>query len=186
MDEVREVDRRNGHAARARKQAAKQAESAGVVEDAEGNVHRLKATSLVVPEERRCTAMTVRGTRCKVGRMRGLDYCVFHGHLAATDDTLAALVDQDAKPRLSPRRALQHVVSLRAEALAEAAVGGALDSDGKSATTAVLALIDAVDPLVTEGSTVTLTRQGMADASYAQLRQVFGSPDPPNGSVEPF
>jgi hypothetical protein len=187
MDEIREVDRRNGNAARARKQAAKQAESAGVVEDEAGNVHRLKATSLMIPEERRCTAMTVRGTRCKVGRMRGLEVCIFHSHLALEDDTLAALVDQDAKPRLSPRRALQHVVQLRAEQLAQAAVGGALDSTGKNATSAVISLLDAVDPLVTEGSSVTLTRQGMQDASYAQLRQVFGQPEhPPNGALEPF
>jgi len=181
-DPVREVDREHRNGARARRQAAK-AESAGVVEDEAGNVHRLKATTLVIPEERRCTAMTVRGTRCKVGRMRGLEVCVFHSHLALTDDTLAALVDQDAKPRLSPRRALQAVVQLRAEELAEAAVGGALESDGARATSAVISLLDAVDPLVTEGSTVTLTRQGMEDASYAQLRQVFG---PPNGALEPF
>jgi len=173
-DPVRDVDRRNGHAARARQQAAR-AEAPRVVEDEAGNVHRTTSTTLVIPEEKRCEATTVRGTRCRVGRMRGLRFCVFHGHLAATDEALVSAV-ADEKPRLSPRRALQRVVEQRADALAEAAVGGALDADGLSATRAVLALVDAVDPLQAEGGSFTLTPEGVEAATYTQLRAVFGTP----------
>ena len=107
--------------------------------------------------------------------MRGLRFCVFHGHLAATDEALVSAV-ADEKPRLSPRRALQRVVEQRADALAEAAVGGALDADGLSATRAVLALVDAVDPLQAEGGSFTLTPEGVEAATYTQLRAVFGTP----------
>ena len=174
-DPVRDVDRRNGNAARARRQAAA---APRVVEDEAGNVHRQTSTSLVIPDEKRCTAMTVAGARCKVGRMRGLAVCVFHSHLALTDETLGQIVD-GTKPRLSPRKALQAVVAMNAEALAEAAVANALDADGLAGTRAVLALVDAVDPLVTEGKTLTLTREGMATATYEQMAQVFGTVDPP-------
>ena len=178
--EIREVDRRNGNGSRARRQAER-AESglAPVVEDEAGNVHRTTSTTLVIPEAKRCTAMTVRGTRCKVGRMRGLEVCVFHSHLALTDEGLASLADPSQKPRLSPRAALQAVVALRAEELAEAAVRGALDADGFAATRATLALVDAVDPLVEQGASITLTKDGMAEASFAQLRQVFSATLPP-------
>ena len=182
-DPVREVDQRNGHAARARKQAA-QAARGEVIEDEQGNVHRTTSTTLVIPEEKRCTAMTVRGTRCKVGRMRGLQVCVFHSHLALDDDALAGIATDEA-PRLSPRQALKAVVALRAEELAQAAVAGALDADGLSGTRAVLALVDAVDPLVQEQATLTLTRDAMSTATYAQMRQVFGTPPPlPTGAAE--
>jgi len=171
-DPVREADRRNGNAARARRQAAA---TPSVVEAPDGSVHRLTSTTLVVPEEKRCEAMTVRGTRCKVGRMRGLTVCVFHSHLALDDDTLAEIATAE-KPRLSPRAALKAVVALRAEELAEAAVTGALSTDGLAATRAVLALVDATDPLVTEGSTITLTREGVDSATYSQMRSVYGTP----------
>jgi hypothetical protein len=174
-DPVREADRRNGNGARARRQAAKAAESPGVVEAADGSVHRLTSTTLVVPEEKRCTAMTVHGARCKVGRMRGLSVCVFHSHLALDDEALATLAD-GKQPRLSPREALKAVVALRAEELAEAAVTGALGSDGLAQTKAVLALVDAVDPLVTTGTSVTLTREGVDTATYRQMSAVFGAP----------
>jgi len=172
-DEIREVDRRNGNAARSRRQKERAETSPGVVEDEAGNVVRLTATSLVIPEDKRCTALTVRGSRCKVGRMRGLEVCVFHSHLALTDEGLASLAD-GTKPRLSPREALKAVVNLRAEALAEAAVVGALDADGLAKTKAVLALVDAVDPLVTEERGLTLTKDEMGTATYRQLAQVFG------------
>jgi hypothetical protein len=171
-DPVREVDRRNGNAARARRQAAA---TSAVVEDADGNVHRTTSTTLVIPEDKRCTAMTVAGARCKVGRMRGLTVCVFHSHLALADETLAQIAT-DEKPRLSPRQALKAVVALRAEALAEAAVTGALEADGIGATRAVLALVDATDPLVLESSSVTLTREGIDAATFAQMRSVYGNP----------
>lgn len=173
-DEIREVDRRNGNAARSRRQAAKSESSPGVVEDEAGNVRRLTATSLVIPEEKRCTAMTVRGERCKAGKMRGLAVCIFHSHQALDDDALASLADGQT-PRLTPRAALKAVVQLRAEALAEAAVAGALDADGLSQTRAVLALVDAVDPLVTEERGLTLSKDEMGTATYRQLQQVFGS-----------
>ncbi len=171
-DPVREVDRRNGNAARARKQAAK---PPSVVEDEDGNVHRLKAVSLVIPEEKRCVAMTVHGERCKVGRMRGLEVCVFHAHRALSDDSLADIAtDPDVvRPRLSPRKALKAVVALRAEELAMVAVGSALSESGGAATRAVLALVDAVDPLMTEAGSVTLSREGAETATWSQMRQIF-------------
>jgi hypothetical protein len=167
---VREVDRRNGNAARARRQAAKPSE---VIVDDEGNVHRTKAVSLVVPEEKRCIALTVHGERCKVGKMRGMEVCVFHAHRALSNDTLAQIADPEVKPRLSPRKALKAVVALRAEELAMAAVGGALDSDGIAATRAVLALVDAVDPLVQEEQSLTLSREGAETATWKQLKAIF-------------
>jgi hypothetical protein len=171
-DPVREVDRRNGNAARARKQAALQP---GVVEDADGNVHRLKAVSLVIPEERRCRAMTVHGVRCRAGKMRGLEVCIFHSHQALSDDTLAQLANPEVTPRLTPRAALKAVVALRAEELAEAAVSGALEADGRQRTGAVLALVDAVDPLVQTEESFTLSREGAEEASWRQLRAIFST-----------
>jgi hypothetical protein len=167
---VREVDRRNGNAARARKQAAKPSE---VIEAADGSIHRLKATSLVIPEEKRCKAMTVHGERCKVGKMRGLEVCVFHAHRALSDDALAQIADPEVKPRLSPRAALKAVVALRAEELAGAAVDGALSADGANRTRAVLSLVDATDPLVTEEASITLSREGAQTANWRQLRTIF-------------
>jgi hypothetical protein len=165
----REVDVRNGNASRARRQAEAKPL---VVEDADGNVHRTKAVSLVIPEEKRCVAMTVHGRRCRVGRMRGLEVCVFHSHLALTDEGLSSLADGKT-PRLSPRAALKAVVALRAEELAEGAVSGALQSDGANRTRAVLALVDATDPLVTEEAQITLSREGAETATWKQLRAVF-------------
>jgi hypothetical protein len=172
-DVVRPVDREHGHAARARRQAERAADPR-VIEAADGSVHRTTSTTLVIPEEKRCTAMTVRGSRCKVGRMRGLQVCVFHSHLALADDALATLADGQ-KPRLSPREALKAVVQLRADELAQAAVSGALDAADQNRTRAVLALVDAVDPLVTIEGGLTLTAEGMQTASYRQLAQVFGA-----------
>jgi len=176
-DGVRDVDRRNGNAARARRQAAA---SAGTVEGADGSVHRLTSTTLVIPEDKRCEALTVKGNRCRAGRMRGLTVCVFHSHRALTDEGLAEIVDERAKPRLTPRKALQAVVAMRSEELAEAAVANALDSQGLAGTRAVLALVDAVDPLVSEGRSLTLTREGMASATYEQMAQVFGQDEAPS------
>ena len=169
-DPVREVDRRNGNAARARKQALKEP---GVVEAEDGSIHRTKAVSLVIPEDRRCKAMTVRGVRCRAGKMRGLEVCIFHSHQALSDDTLAEIVNPEVKPRLTPRAALKAVVALRAEELAEAAVGGALSADGANRTRAVLSLVDATDPLVTEEATLTLSREGAEQATWRQLRAIF-------------
>lgn len=174
---VREVDRRNGNKARALRQRAR-AESPRVVEAADGSVHRLKSTTLVVPEEKRCKAMTVRGERCRVGKMRGMEVCIFHAHRALSEDALATLADPETTPRLSPRKALKAVVALRAEELAEAAVDGALASDGANRTRAVLQLVDAVDPLATEEASLTLSREGAQTAGWKQLRAVFGSSKP--------
>lgn len=169
---VREVDRRNGNAARARKQAARQPE---MVEDAEGNVHHVKAVSLAIPEEKRCRSLTVHGERCKAGKMRGMEVCVFHSHRALSDDALATIAadPDEVTPRLTPRKALKAVVALRAGELAEAAVGGALAAEGANRTRAVLALVDAVDPLVTEEGSITLSREGAATATWSQMRQIF-------------
>jgi hypothetical protein len=171
-DPVREVDRRNGNAARARKQAAK---PPSVVEDAQGNVHRSKAVSLVIPEEKRCKAMTVRGTRCRVGKMRGMEVCVFHVHTALSDASLATLADPEVKPRLSPRKALQAVVALRAEELAEGAVSGALSAEAGNRTRAVLALIDSVDPVVLTEETVSFSPEGARNATWKQLSAAYGT-----------
>lgn len=173
--EVREIDRRNGNTARARRQAA---QAPRVTEDEAGNVHRQTATSLVIPEEKRCVATTLAGNRCKVGRMHGLTVCTFHSHLALSADALAHIADVDQKPRLSPRAALKHAVQMQADPLAQAAVRGALDSDGRSATSAVLALVDAVDPLVQQEASIDLTAEGVQTASLRQLRAVFGSTTP--------
>jgi hypothetical protein len=54
-----------------------------------------------------------------------------------------------------------------------AAVGGALDSDGIAATRAVLALVDAVDPLVQEEQSLTLSREGAETATWKQLKAIF-------------
>jgi hypothetical protein len=172
--EVREVDRRNGNAARARRQAQ---EAPRVTEDEHGNVIRSTATALVIPEEKRCTALTIRGERCKAGRMRGLSYCTFHAHKALDDEALIAQAG-NGKPRLTPRKALQHVVQQQADQLADAAVRGALSTEGPRATSAVLALVDAVDPLVQTEERLDLTSEGMTNASYKQLRAVFGSNKP--------
>ena len=43
-----------------------------------------------------------------------------------------------------------------------------------SGARAVLALVDATDPLVVQEGTVTLTREGMATASVRELRTLFG------------
>jgi hypothetical protein len=170
---VREIDREHRNGARARRQAAR-ADASPVVEDADGNVHRTTATSLVIPEEKRCVATTVRGSRCKVGRMRGLQVCIFHSHLALADEQLGGLADGE-HPRLSPRAALKAVVALRADELAQAAVGGALAADGANRTRAVLSLVDATDPLVTEEATLTLSRDGAEQATWRQLQAVFGT-----------
>lgn len=170
IDPVRDVDRRNGNAARARRQAAKVPQT---TVDEHGNVVLTAASPLLVPAEKRCTAMTLKGERCKVGRMQGLQVCIFHSHLALGDATLAQIVTEE-KPRLSPRRALEAVVQHRADELAQAAVSGALDSDGATRTKAVLALVDAVDPLRTEEATMTLTADGVQSMSMRQLLQVAG------------
>lgn len=170
-DPVREVDRRNGNASRARRQALKEPE---MVEDEAGNVHHVKAVSLAIPEEKRCQALTVHGVRCKAGKMRGMEVCVFHSHRALSDDALATIADKNGvEPRLTPRKALKAVVALRAGELAEAAVGGALAAEGANRTRAVLALVDAVDPLVTEEGSITLSREGAATATWSQMRQIF-------------
>ena len=170
-DPTREVDRRNGNAARARKQAAKQSL---VREAADGSVHRQTPTTLVIPEEKRCRSLTVRGVRCKVGKMRGMEVCIFHAHRALSDDALSTLANPEAKPRLSPRKALQAVVALRAEELAEAAVEGSLSAEGANRTRAILQLVDAVDPLVVTEEQVSFSPEGAERASWRQLSAAFG------------
>jgi hypothetical protein len=171
---LREVDRVNGNAARAARQHAALKEQR-TVEDADGNVHNVTATSLVVPEEKRCKALTVHGRRCRVGKMRGMEVCVFHAHTALTDEGLATLADPEVKPRLTPRKALKAVVALRAEELATAAVDGALSENGARRTRAVLDLVDATDPLITEEASLTLSREGAESATWKQLSAVFGT-----------
>lgn len=169
---LREVDLRNGNKARALRQRAALSEPR-VVEDEEGNVHRTQKTSLLIPEEKRCKAITVHGVRCRVGKMRGMEVCVFHAHHALSDDALASIADEETKPRLSPRKALKAVVALKGQQLAEAAVEGALSADGANRTRAVLALVDAVDPLQTEEQTITLSREGAATATWSQMKAIF-------------
>jgi hypothetical protein len=53
------------------------------------------------------------------------------------------------------------------------AVGSALSESGGAATRAVLALVDAVDPLVTEQAGITLTSEGAESATWSQMRQIF-------------
>ena len=142
--------------------------------DEAGNVHRLTATTLVIPEEKRCVAMTVRGERCKAGRMKALQVCIFHSHLALDNATLGRIADGQA-PRLSPRKALQAVVNLRSEELATAAVAGALSSENQNATKAVLSLLDAVDPLVATEERVEFTPEGASTASWRTLSAAFGA-----------
>jgi hypothetical protein len=173
-DEVRPIDRQHRNGSRARKQAAA---SAGVAVNERGDVVRLSTSPLLIPEEKRCTAMTVKGERCKAGRMVGLAVCIFHSHLALTDETLAQIVTEE-KPRLTPRAALKTVVALRAEELAEAAVSGALDADAGARTKAVLALVDATDPLVQEHASLTLSREGVEGASFTQLRALVAAAAP--------
>jgi hypothetical protein len=170
-DPVREVDRRNGNAARAKKQAAKQP---GVVVTENGDIVR-KAESLVIPEEKRCRSLTVRGERCRSGKMRGMEVCVFHAHRALSEDALSTLADPEAKPRLTPRKALKAAVALRAGEMAEAAVDGAMAADGANRTRAVLALIDAVDPLQQEEGQITFDTEGAKTASWKTLRHAFGA-----------
>jgi hypothetical protein len=160
--------------ARQKRQDALAEAGTNVVEDADGNVHRTKATTLVIPEGKRCTAMKVNGDRCKAGKMRGIEVCIFHSHLALTDDTLARLSSGE-EPRLSPRKALKAVVALRAEELAEGAVSGALEAEGSNRTKAILSLIDSVDPLVQTEEMVTFSPEGAERASYKQLFAAFGA-----------
>lgn len=176
-DVVRAVDKRNGNGARAIRQRRKALSEPGVVEDAEGNVHRTKATSLVIPEEKRCKAMTVHGARCRVGKMRGLDVCIFHAHTALGDQALEGIAadPDEVRPRLSPRKALKARAALRADEMAEAAVDGAVSAAPRDGGRAILAVIDSVDPLVTEETTFTLSREGVDGASFKQLAAVYGS-----------
>lgn len=166
-----------GHASNRARDERQAAAEPGVIEAEDGSVHRLTATTLVIPEEKRCIATTVRGARCKAGRMSGYTVCVFHSHQALTSEGLQALAD-GTKPHLTPRAALKNAVQLQAIPLADAAVRGALETDGPRATSAVLALVDAVDPLVSEEATLSMTEDGLRGASLKQLRQVFGSTQP--------
>jgi hypothetical protein len=170
---VREVDRRNGNKARALRQRER-VDNPRVVEAADGSIHRTKAVSLVIPAEKRCTALTVHGVRCRAGKMRGLEVCVFHAHSALSDEALATIADPEASPRLTPRKALKAVVALRAKELAEGAVDGALQADGANRTRAVISLLDAVDPLLVEEQGFTLSPEGAERATYRQLAAVFG------------
>ena len=54
-------------------------------------------------------------------------------------------------------------------------MSGALEADGRQRTGAVLALVDAVDPLVQTEESFTLSREGAEEASWRQLRAIFST-----------
>ena len=140
------IVRRSDSVSRSKRQAARPSRQ---VEDPRTKaVRKPRASTLVVPEEKRCEALTTLGARCKAPRLRGLKVCMFHGHLATDDERLATLADPKGQnPPLSPRRALKAVAALRAGELAVAAVAGALAKAPDDGGRALLALVDAVDPV---------------------------------------
>ena len=173
---------RSDNAARSRRQAA----SSRTVVDGAGSVRKPRATTLMVPEEKRCEALTTLGARCKAPRLRGLKVCMFHGHLANDDERLAALADPLAHPPLSPRKALKAVAAIRAGEIAVSAVAGALAKAPDDGGRALLALVEAVDPVEVTTTTMTLSTPSDVDGlSFAQLTQAVRSLTPSNGSVEP-
>jgi hypothetical protein len=110
---------------------------------------------------------------------------MFHGHLAAKDEVLATITDPSKNPALSPRAALQAVARHRAGELAELAVEGAASASERDGGRAILALVDAVDPLREETASVRLTADDVGALSFAELAIAVRSLTPSNGSVEP-
>jgi len=152
---------------RRRRQAT---QTSRTVEDDAGSVRKPRATTLLVPEEKRCEALTTRGARCKAPRLRGLRVCMFHGHLAADDERLQALADPEGvSPPLSPRRALKAVAALRAGEMAVKAVDGALTASERDGGAALLRVVDAVDPQREETATLHLTADSVGTLSFADL-----------------
>lgn len=172
--EVIPLPKGDSNVARARRQASK---PAGHQETTEGDVVEAVPRSLVIPEGKRCQALTARGTRCKAPKLRGLRVCMFHGHLATDDERLLALADPDplAKPRLSPRKALKAVAELRAGEMAVRAVEGALTASARDGGRAVLGILDAVDPLTEERRTLDLTPDGVATLSLSEIRSILST-----------
>src|SRR5215510_11181769 len=122
-------DARSNESSNGARRRRQEAQTSRTVEDHAGSVHDPRATTLRVPEEKRCEALTTRGARCKAPKLRGLRVCMFHGHLSTTDERLATLLDprpEGAAPRLSPRMALGAIAAQRAGEAAEAAVDGAI------------------------------------------------------------
>lgn len=174
------IVRRSDSVARSERQAAQPSRQ---VEDPRTKaVRKPRATTLVVPEEKRCEALTTLGARCKAPRLRGLKVCMFHGHLANDDERLAALADPSASPPLSPRRALKAVAAIRAGEIAVSAVAGALAKAPDDGGRALLALVEAVDPVVETTTTMTLASPSDVDGlSFAQLTQAVRSMTPSPG-----
>lgn len=169
------------------KRSERQAASSRTVVDGAGSVRKPRATTLLVPEDKRCEALTTLGARCKAPRLRGLKVCMFHGHLAADDERLAALADPLGSPPLSPRRALKAVAALRAGEIAVEAVAGALAAAPRDGGASLLRLVDAVDPVVETTTTLRLDSPASVDGlSFAQLTQAVRSLTPSNGSTEPY
>jgi hypothetical protein len=95
---------------------------------------------------------------------------MFHGHLSADDERLAALADPEGSaPPLSPRRALKAVAALRAGEMATQAVSGALRAAEKDGGAALLRVVDAVDPQREETATLHLTADSVGTLSFADL-----------------
>lgn len=141
-----------------------------VVEDGAQSVRKPRATTLLVPAEKRCEALTTAGARCKAPKLRGLRVCMFHGHLAHDDERLAALADPNGSdPGLSPRRAMKAVAALRAGEIATTAVAGALRAAEKDGGAALLRVVDAVDPAREETASLRLTADEVGALSFADL-----------------
>lgn len=144
--------------------------SGQVLED--GSVLRKAAVPSMIPEGKRCEALTVRGSRCKAAKLRGLRVCMFHGHLAGDDERLAALADpspEASSPTLKPRQALRAVAQLRAGEMAVAAVSGALSSANRDGGRAVLSILDAVDPLAEQSAELLLSEAEIMAAPLSRL-----------------
>ena len=116
---------------------------------------------------------------------------MFHGHLAADDERLAALADPEgASPPLSPRRALQAVAALRAGELAVAAVDGAIQRAPSDGGASAIRVVDSVDPLREETQTVKLAKGDVDGLTFGELtlavRSLVASAQHPlSGSTEP-
>jgi len=179
---------RTDNANRSKRQAAR----SSAVEDSHGSVHKPRSTTLAVPEEKRCEALTTRGARCKAPKLRGLRVCMFHGHLAHDDERLLALADPEGvSPPLSPRRALSAVAALRAGELAVAAVDGAIQRAPSDGGASALRVVDSVDPLREETQTLRLEKGDVDGLTFGELTLavrslVTAQRDPLHGSTEPY
>jgi hypothetical protein len=116
---------------------------------------------------------------------------MFHGHLAADDERLAALADPEGSaPPLSPRRALAAVAALRAGELAVAAVDGAIQRAPSDGGASAIRVVDSVDPLREETQTVRLAKGDVEGLTFGELTLavrslVSAQRDPLSGSTEP-